>query len=198
MSSRDPRPDNRGLLLALTAVAALLTVMLVLVSRPPVRVVALAVVGAGLAAAGSVGVGASATAFRRWRAAARARPTVRPAQRTTTVGRTETTVAGTAAEAGQTRVGQPRAEPGQARAEPQQARVGLPRVDPQRLGPEQQLELAEAEYRQIQRDLRRLADKERHGTLTEQEAEFRQRLQEGLHGTERRIQELRRGLFRER
>ena len=164
MRPPSPPPDNRRLLLGLTAATVVLTILLIYVARPSGSAVALAVVSAGLAAAGSAGITASATSFRRLRER-RAR------------------------ERGRESSVQRWAEP-QRQAEPQPTQPQLP--------PEQRLRLLENERRQIQQDLMQLSQKERReGGLTQEDAEFRERLQIGLDSAERLIGELRRQLGRD-
>jgi hypothetical protein len=65
MPRSDTQPSNRGLLLLLTAVVAVLTVTLALIAQPPGSALAWALGAAFLATAASVGISLSATSLRR-------------------------------------------------------------------------------------------------------------------------------------
>jgi hypothetical protein len=186
------RPNNRVPLLGLTAATFVFTVILVFAARPTWTVAVVGMLGASVAAVGSVGITASATSFRRIRAQPRVEPEPR-AQTAQAEPRVEPEPRA------QTAQPEPRVEPErQARAQQQapqpQQRAQAPRLPGPPLRPEQQLTYLENERQQILRDLERLAQEERRrGRLTREQAQFRERLRQGLSGAEQRIAELERG-----
>jgi hypothetical protein len=201
------RPNNRVPLLGLTAATFVFTVILVFAARPTWTVAVVGMLGASVAAVGSVGITASATSFRRIRAqprvepepraqTAQAEPRVEPEPRAQTAQTEPRVEPEPRAQTAQT---EPRVEPErQARAQQQapqpQQRAQAPRLPGPPLRPEQQLTYLENERQQILRDLERLAQEERRrGRLTREQAQFRERLRQGLSGAEQRIAELERG-----